>query len=242
MAVSYEAFAAEVSRRLEYTYAEDLPIWKSEENGVIDIGSPILKELHIRDAIFMNQSIFGRLFLLDMLRKTMKDYTPIAFLHATNAEKENLEDGLISVLMDIGGSEEGVLDFIDSGSVLSKRLRAKRVCEVEDELIELAQKGRRVIVLSTLESLPYLDAESREKGYQMHSDALIEIAKHTGLVIIIFSFDAPKEKEGAICLSADPVRRKFLPPSSVIITKDNREKTELGFSVTERDEWSFSTC
>lgn len=242
MAASYEAFAAEVSRRLEYVYPEDLPIWKSEENKMINIGSPILDKLHNSDVIFINQSVFGRLFLLDMIRKAMKDYTPIAFLHATNAEKEKLEDGLISVLIDIGGTEECVFDFIDSGSVLSKRLRAKRFCEVEDELTELSHKGQRVVVLSTLESLPYLDAESREKGYKTHSDALIEIAKRTGLVIIIFSFDAPKEKDGAICLSADPVRRKFLPPSRVIITKDNREKTELRFSVTERDEWSFSTC
>ena len=127
-------------------------------------------------------------------------------------------------------------------SVLSKKLRAKRFCEVEDELIELSQKGYRIVVLSTLESLPYLDAESKDKGYKSHSDALIEIAKRTGLVIFIFFFEVPKEKEGALCLSVNPVHRKFLPPSRVIITKDNREKTELRFSVTNRDEWSFSSC
>ncbi len=234
MAKSYEAFAAEVSRRLEYTYPEDLPIWKNNGNDVIHVGSPVIENINKGDVIFINQRMFGRLFLLDMLRAPMMDYIPVAFLSSSKAEKENMEDGLISVLMDIGGSEKGMHDFIAAQSVLSKRLRAKRFCEVEDELIVLSQKGYRIAVISTLERLPYLDAESREKGYESHSEALIEIAKRTGIAIVVFTLAPPKARENAICLSITPIRRMFLPPSGIIVEKDRKDKFELKFKVTDR--------
>ncbi len=240
MAKSYEAFAAEVSRRLEYTYPEDLPIWKNNGNDVIHVGSPVIENINKGDVIFINQRMFGRLFLLDMLRAPMMDYIPVAFLSSSKAEKENMEDGLISVLMDIGGSEKGMHDFIAAQSVLSKRLRAKRFCEVEDELTVLSQKGYRIAVISTLERLPYLDAESREKGYESHSDALIETAKRTGLVIFVLWFEVPLSCKGATCLYVTPVKRMFLPPTGAIVMKDNSTKSEFRFSSSNRDDWHFS--
>ena len=94
---------------------------------------------------------------------------------------------LISFLSGEYESDEKLLDQLSTGSILSKRLRAKRLCEVEDELEVLSSKGFKVVSLSYGTDFPYLDVESRDKGYVDHYDAFRKVALKYDLSLIVFT-------------------------------------------------------
>ena len=230
----------EACELIDYTYPEDLESWKYPDDGSIDISLPVLDKLSPGDVVYMNNINYSYMFLFSMLRPAILDYTPLVML-SCNEESHIFQNRmLLSFLSGEFKSDEKVTDRLSAGAILSKRLRAKRFCEVEDELEVLSSKGFRVVILSYDSGFPYLDAESREKGYESHSDALIETAKRTGLVIFVLWFEVPLSCKGATCLYVTPVKRMFLPPTGAIVMKDNSTKSEFRFSSSNRDDWHFS--
>ena len=65
---------------IDYTYPEDLDIWKGINEGVIDISSPVLDRLSPGNVVCMNSINYAYFFLFDMLRPAILDYTPFAML------------------------------------------------------------------------------------------------------------------------------------------------------------------
>ena len=125
-------------------------------------------------------------------------------------------------------------------------LRAKRFCEVEDELEVLSLKGFRVVILSYDSGFPYLDAESREKGYSNYYDALKMVAVKYGLSLIIFTSSLPKKMDGVTTLKVWPERNRLIlaPPEEVTVTVngekqyrfhiENDNRIIAGFSINGR--------
>ena len=229
----------EASALIDYTYAEDLDTWKTCSADGIEINSPVLERLRSGDIVYVNSNVFSFLFVFDLLRKPMHEYSPLVFLSTSEKVREYINSILFT---SFDCSDEQLLDRLSSGSVLSKRLRVKRFCEVEDELRELSSKGYKTVVIAYFESLPYLDAESMEKGYRDHHEALASIAKECGLSIMLFSSKAPKQKADAICLHVTPVksRRLFEAPKRVIVSRDEKMKAMFNFRTDSNIIGSFS--
>ena len=214
----------EIEALLDYVYPEDLPKWGSVDSDRVEIGSPILPYLRSGDVCYMNNMVIQRLFLMDLLRNPISKCIPIAFLSMTDQERNDVDEALICTLRSDFKDEEAVMDKLSDRSLLSKRLHARRFCEAEDELRTLSEKNYRIIVISSLENLPHLDAESIGKGYCNHFTALRSIAEDTGAAIIVFCGNVPHRLDGAICLNIEPEYRKFLPPCMIAVHRDNAAK------------------
>lgn len=122
-----------------------------------------------------------------MFRPAILGNTPFAMLSCSKKAQEFRTRMLISFLSGEYESDEKLLDQLSTGSILSKRLRAKRLCEVEDELEVLSSKGFKVVSLSYGTDFPYLDVESRDKGYVDHYDAFRKVALKYDLSLIVFT-------------------------------------------------------
>ena len=177
----------EACELIDYTYPEDLESWKCPDDGSIDISLPVLDKLSSGDVVYMNDINYSYMFLFGMLRPAILDYTPLVML-SCNEESHTFQNRmLLSFLSGEFESDEIIMDRLSAGAILSKRLRAKRFCEVEDELEVLSSKGFRVVILSYDSGFPYFDAESREKGYSNYYDALKMVAVKYGLSLIVFT-------------------------------------------------------
>lgn len=215
----------EACELMDYTYPEDLDSWKCPD-GTIDIHSPVLDRLSPGDVVCMNGINYSYFFLFSMLRPAMLDYTPFAMLSCTVEGHEFQNRMLIGFLSGEYESDEEVVNRLSTGSILSKRLRAKRFCEFEDELEVLSSKGYRLIILSYGADFPYLDAESREKGYTDHYDALKKAAVKYGLFLIIFASSLPKKTDGMTTLRIWPERNRLIlaPPEELTVTVNGEKQ------------------
>ena len=204
----------EACELIDYTYPDELESWKCPNDGSIDISLPVLDKLSPCDVVYMNDINYSYMFLFSMLRPAILDYTPLVMLSC------NEESHMLSFLSGEFKSDEKVTDRLSAGAILSKRLRAKRFCEVEDELEVLSSKGFRVVILSYDSGFPYLDAESREKGYLNHYEALKMVAVKYGLSLIIFTSSLPKKMDGVTTLKVWPERNRLIlaPPEEVTVT------------------------
>ena len=182
-----------------------------------------------------------------MLRPAILDYTPFAMLSCNEKAQEFQNRMLFSFLSGEYESDEKLLDRLSTGSILSKRFRAKRFCEVEDELEVLSSKGFKVVILSYDSGFPYLDAESREKGYLNHYEALKMVAVNYGLSLIVFTSSLPKKMDGVTTLKVWPERNRLIlaPPEEVTVTVngeqqyrfhiENDSRIMAGFSIKGRN-------
>ena len=227
----------EACELIDYTYPEDLESWKCPDDGSIDISLPVLDKLSPGDVVYMNNINYSYMFLFSMLRPAILDYTPLVML-SCNEESHTFQNRmLLSFLSGEFESDEKVTDRLSAGAILSKRLRAKRFCEVEDELEVLSSKGFRVVILSYDSGFPYFDAESREKGYS---------AVKYGLSLIVFTSSLPQKLNGVTTLKVWPERNRFIlaPPEEVTVTVngekqyrfhiDNDSSIIAGFSIRGR--------
>ena len=93
---------------------------------------------------------------------------------------------------------------------------------------------------------PYLDAESREKGYSNYYDALNMVAVKYGLSLIVFTSSLPQKLNGVTTLKVWPERNRFIlaPPEEVTVTVngekqyrfhiENDNRIIAGFSINGR--------
>lgn len=211
---------------VDYTYPEDLEDWVCPDDGSISISSSVLDSLSPGDVIGMNGTNYSYQFLFSLLRNALLDYTPFAMLSFSEEAREFQNRMLFSFLCAERGSDEDVLDFLSVGSILSKRLRAKRFCEFEDELALLSSKGYRLVAFSYGPSFPYLDAESKEKGYWDQYDALKKVAMTYGLSLIVFSSFHERKIAGIRTLTVTPERNRLIlaPPEEVTVIVDGEER------------------
>lgn len=211
---------------VDYTFPEDLESWKSPANGVVDIHSPVLDKLSPGDVVYMNAINYSYFFLFCMLRPAILDYIPIVMLSCSEKAQEFQNRMLFSFLSGEYDSDEELLDKLSNGSILSKRLRTKRFCEVEDELEVLSSKGFKVVTLSYGADFPYLDAESREKGYADHYDAFGKVAAKYGLSLIVFTSSLSRNLDGVTTLKVWPVRNRLIlaPPEEVTVTVNGEKQ------------------
>ena len=236
----------EACELIDYTYPEDLESWKCPDGGSIDISLPVLDKLSPGDVVYMNDINYSYMFLFGMLRPAILDYTPLVML-SCNEESHTFQNRmLLSFLSGEFESDERIMDRLSAGAILSKRLRAKRFCEVEDELEVLSLKGFRVVILSYDSGFPYLDAESREKGYSNYYDALNMVAVKYGLSLIVFTSSLPQKLNGVTTLKVWPERNRFIlaPPEEVTVTVngekqyrfhiENDNRIIAGFSINGR--------
>lgn len=210
----------EACELIDYTYPEDLESWKCPDDGSIDISLPVLDKLSPCDVVYMNGINYSYMFLFSMLRSAILDYTPLVML-SCNEESHIFQNRmLLSFLSGEFESDERIMDRLSAGAILSKRLRVKRFCEVEDELEVLSSKGFRVVILSYDSGFPYLDAESREKGYLNHYEALKMVAVKYGLSLIVFTSSLPQKLNGVTTLKVWPERNRLIlaPPEEVTVT------------------------
>lgn len=231
---------------IDYTYPEDLDVWKCPKDGIIDIHSPVLDRLSPGDVVYTNAMNYSYFFLFSILRPAIQDYTPFAMLSCKEEGHEFQNRMLFTFLGGEYESDEDVVNRLSTGSILSKRLRAKRFCEVEDELEVLSSKGFKLIFISYGTGFPYLDAESREKGYLDHYDALKEVAVRYGLSLIVFTSSLPKKTDGITTLKIWPERNRLIlaPPEELTVTVngekqyrfhiENDSRIIAGFSIKGR--------
>lgn len=226
---SFSPLWAEASAIIDYTYPEDLSIWKNDYSEGTLINSPVLNRLRPGDVVYINNNVFSFMYAFELLRLPIQNYVPLALLSTSEYMKEYLNNLLFDLLEADYDSEEKLIERLSSRSVLSKRLRVRRFCEVEDELCELSRKGYRTVLLSMFEKLPYIDAESKSKGYEDHHDAISSIARACGMSIILISSEAPERCDGAICLHVKPVKNKliFMLPEYVIVDRDGVQQVKL---------------
>lgn len=242
----FSASWKEACELIEYTYAEDLEGWACPDDGIIDIHSPVLDRLSPGDVVCMNAINYSYFLLFGMLRPAILDYTPFAMLSCNEKAQEFQNRMLFSFLSGEYESDEKLLDRLSTGSILSKRLRAKRLCEVEDELEVLSAKGFKVVTISYGADFPYLDAESREKGYADHYDAFGKVAVKYGLSLIVFTSSLPRNLDGVTTLKVWPERNRLIlaPPEAVTVTVnggkqyrfhiENDSRIIAGFSIRGR--------
>ena len=211
---------------VDYTYPEDLESWKCPANGVVDIHSPVLDKFSPGDVVYMNGINYSYFFLFSMLRSAILGYTPFAMLSFSEEAREFQNRMLFSFLSGEYEADEKLLDRLSTGSILAKRLRAKRFCEVEDELEVLSAKGFKVVTISYGADFPYLDAESREKGYTGHYDAFRKVAVEYGLSLIVFTSSLPKKMDGVTTLKVWPERNRLIlaPPEEVTVTVNGEKQ------------------
>lgn len=141
----------------------------------------------------------------------------MVFLSMDDDERIGINDSILSVFRDSSDKDDGVLGLASSRIAVSKRLRARRFCEVEDELMGLFSKGYRIAVITCAEDLPPLDAESREKGYADCLHVLSSVAADTGFSIIAMCWKLPDVSDHAVCLSVIPERVKFILPRYILL-------------------------
>ena len=222
---------AEASSIIDYAYPEDLCRWNNDYKDGIAVDSPVLDRLRPGDVVYISNDLFSFMYAFEILRLPIRNYDPIALLSTSEDMKERLNDLLFTVLEEDFDSDEKILERLSSRSILSKRLRARRFCEVEDELKELSGKGYKTVLLSSFDELPYIDAESKEKGYGNHHDAISSIARAYGMSLILISEEVPERMAGAICLHVKPVKNKFLfmLPEYVIVDRDGIQQVRLRF-------------
>ena len=211
---------------VDYTYSEDLESWKCPDNGIVDIHSPFLDKLSPDDVVYMNTINYSYFFLFCMLHPAILNYTPFAMLSCSKEAQEFQNRMLFSFLSGEYESDEKLLNRLSTGSILSKRLRAKRFCEVEDELEVLSAKGFKVVPLSYGADFSYLDAASREKGYADYFDAFGKVAAKYGMSIIVFTSILPKKQDGVITLKVWPERNRLIlaPPEEVTVTVNGEKQ------------------
>lgn len=236
----------EACELIDYTYPEDLESWKCPDNGTIDISLPFLDKLPPGDVVYMNDINYSYMFLFSTLRPAILDYTPLVMLSCSEETHVFHNRMLFCFLSGEFESDEKMLDRLSAGSILSKRLRAKRFCEMEDELEILSKKGYKLVILSYGAGFPYLDAESKEKGYSDHYDALKTVAVKYGLSLIVFTSALPKKMDGMTTLKVWPERNRLIlaPPEEVTVTVngekqyrfhiDNDSRIIAGFSIRGR--------
>ena len=210
----------EACELIDYTYPEDLDSWVNSSNGIIDIASPVLDKIFPGDVIFINSLAYSYCFLFSMLRSAILDYTPLAMLSTFEEDHAYLNEMLFSFFDEELESDEKVIERLAARAILSKRIRAKRFCEFEDESATLADKGYRTIIIDA--ALPRLDAESIEKGYVDRYDALKKVAIKYGLSFIVITSTSrlPVKVDGITTLKVWPVRNRFLfaPPEELTVT------------------------
>ena len=216
----------EVCELIDYTYPEDLESWKCPDNGIVDIHSPVLDKLSPGDVVYMNAINYSYFFLFSMLRSAILDYTPFAMLSFSEEAREFQNRMLFSFLSGEYEADEKLLDRLSSGSILAKRLRAKRFCEVEDELEVLSSKGFKVVSLSYGTDFPHLDVESRDKGYVDHYDAFRKVALKYDMSLIVFTSSLPKKMDGVTTLKVWPERNRLIlaPPEEVTVTVNGEKQ------------------
>lgn len=236
----------EACELIDYTYPEDLESWKCPNDGIIDIHSPVLERLSPGDVVYTNAMNYSYFFLFSILRPAIQDYTPFAMLSCKEECHEFQNRMLFTFLGGEYESDKEMLNRLSSGSILSKRLRAKRFCEVEDELEVLSSKGFKLIFLSYGTDFPYLDAESKEKAYTNHYDALKKNAMEYGLSLIVFTSSLPKKTDGITTLKIWPERNRLIlaPPEELTVTVngekqyrfhiENDSRIIAGFSIKGR--------
>lgn len=231
---------------VDYTYPEDLESWKCPNDGIIDIDSLVLNRILPGDVIYMLDFNYSYFFLFSLLRLAILDYTPFAMLSVREKSHEFQNRMLFTFLGGEYESDEEMLNRLSYRSILSKRLRAKRFCEVDDEIEVLSSKGFKLIFLSYGADFPYLDAESKEKGYSDHYDALKRVAVKYGLSLIVFTSSFPKNLDGVTTLKVLPERNRLIlaPPEEVTVTVngekqyrfhiENDSRIIAGFSIRGR--------
>lgn len=237
----------EACELIGYTYAEDLEGWTCPDDGIIDIHSPVLDRLSPGDVVCMNAINYSYFLLFCMLRPAILDYTPFAMLSSSLEAHAFQNRMLFCFLSGECASDEEVIDRLSAGAILSKRIRAKRFCELEDELEVLSSKGYKAIILAYDSAFPYLDAESREKGYLNHYEALKMVAVNYGLSLIVFTSSLPKKMDGVTTLKVWPERNRLIlaPPEEVTVTVngeqqyrfhiENDSRIMAGFSIKGRN-------
>ncbi len=216
----------EACELINYTYAEDLGSWVCPGGGIVNISTPFLDRILPGDVICMNSINYAYLFLFDMLRHAILDYLPLAMLSTTQAIYDFHNRMLFCFLNSEYERDEEVLERLSARAILSKRLRAKRFCEVEDELEILSQKGYKTIILTYGTGFPYLDAESLEKGYGDHYDALKKVASKYGLSLIVFASHLARKIDGMTTIKVWPERNRLIlaPPEEVTVTVNGEKQ------------------
>ena len=215
----------EACELIDYTYAEDLEGWACPDDGIIDIHSPVLDRLLPGDVVYMNAINYSYFLLFCMLRPAILDYTPFAMLSSSLEAHAFQNRMLFCFLSGECASDEEVIDRLSAGAILSKRIRAN----------------------SYDSGFPYLDAESREKGYLNHYEALKMVAVKYGLSLIVFTSSLPKKMDGVTTLKVWPERNRLIlaPPEEVTVTVngeqqyrfhiENDSRIMAGFSIKGRN-------
>ena len=237
----FSAIWGKLTDTIDYTYPEDLDKWKSI-SASIETGNPVLPEIRPGEVVYLNTLIFSHLFAFDLIRDALFDYKPMAMLSGDEEGKEVLDEVLFTTLGEVYGSDEKLLERLSSRSVLSKRVRAKRFCELEDEFEILARKGYRLILLSSLHPRPYIDAESREKGYTDFDSAIKAVARKYGIAFIVFTYPLPESTADVNTLYVRPERTGFffIPPKRITVEKNGKEKFLFDINTDDEPHACFS--
>ena len=225
----YERLRFKSSELLDYTYPENLSKWKLDIQDRINIDSPVIDSFNSGCVYYFNDGWIQHLFILDLLKRPITETIPVAFLATSEEQRNELNEALLSLLLDKYSDEIVIYSFLSAKQVISKKLRARRFCELEDELRELSFKGYRVVVLSKFEELPYLDAESREKKYRNHLDALNILATELGLIILIIYEKYQMEMDDNTLFRITPKPRKYLPPCDVNVKNNSGRNASYRF-------------
>ena len=110
----------------------------------------------------------------------------------------------------------------------------------------MPSQERRAMLTIYGADFPYLDAESREKGYADHYDAFGKVAVKYGLSLIVFTSSLPGNLDGVTTLKVWPVRNRLIlaPPEEVTVTVngekqyrfhiENDSRIIAGFSINGR--------
>ena len=226
----HEVLLANASGLMDYIYPEDLVVWRSSNDIPAETGIRIFSEFRRGELCCINKGFIQQLFVLELLRRTLSFWIPVIFLSMDDDERIGINDSILSVFRDSSDTDAGVLGLASSRIAVSKRLRARRFCEVEDELRALARKGYRIAVITCAEDLPPLDAESKEKGYAGCLHALSSVAADTGLSIIAMCWKLPDDSDQAVCPRI-PERVKFILPRYVTVVRNGSEKERFRFTL-----------
>ena len=227
----HEVLLAKASGLMDYIYPEDLAVWRSSNDIPAETGIRIFSEFRRGELCYINKGFIQQLFVLELLRRTLSFWIPVVFLSMDDDERIGINDSILSVFRDSPDTDAGVLGLASSRIAVSKRLRARRFCEVEDELRALARKGYRIAVITCAEDLPPLDAESKEKEYAGCLHALSSVAADTGPSIIAMCWKLPDDSDQAVCLRVIPERVKFILPRYLTVVRNGSEKERDRFTL-----------
>lgn len=234
MIENYERLRINVSKLLDYTYPEDLPEWKTPTEFGIDIDTAALNISALGKCCFINNGLVQRLFLLDLLKKPISGFVPIAFLSTLESNRREMNEVIISAMIEMYPEEKVLYDGLSNCAIKSKKLHCRRFCELEDELRELSTKGYRIVVISNFEELPYLDAESKAKGYLNIPDAIRILSCELGMNILILYQDQIEEMRSSTILEIFVKPRKYLPPRKVSVECNSKIVGNYLFSCSKK--------